>query len=173
LLHTAAANGTPRQRQPFLPSDASIVTSNDQLSSNSPRLLAKRIVQRRGAENRTQTCQHRVSCSTVDKMNLTGQRAAPHVTGTASQRPQDSRFPQLSMSEIDRVLGAPCALCLCSTLSDDRSTASHHAFGRLCLRRVRVSDGVCRFFSDVDEARASRFQVLPALESPIVSRSVL
>ena len=78
------------------------------------------------AQNRTETNQHRVSCSMVDKMDV--QDSAQRITSPRSQHTASSTGDslQLSMRSAMRAV--------CPTFSDDRSLASHHACGRLCLR---------------------------------------
>ena len=85
----------------------------------------KAIEQRRRREtNRDQTAQRQLQHGGQD--GRAGQRAAPHVSEIAAQRPQHRRFPP-AQHEIGHV----CRVC---NVPNDRSLASHHAFGRLCLR---------------------------------------
>ena len=102
--------------------NASIVSSNDQNSSKSPR-FARDPASAGARANRNQSEPRQLQHD--GQHGRAGQRRAPRVTQIAAQRPQHRRFPP-AQHEIGRVLYV--------YVSDDRSHASHHAFKRLCLR---------------------------------------
>jgi hypothetical protein len=88
------------------------------------KLLGVRVERRPNPE----TNHHRVSCSMVDKVDV--QASAQRHTSPRSQRSARSTYDSLQLS----MRSAECSLF---NISDDRSLASHHAFGRLCLRSRR------------------------------------
>ena len=81
------------------------------------------------ARERTETNQHRVSCSMVDNMDV--KVSAERLASPRSQRSGRSTDDvPLAQHEIGRVL----CVCVQTCQTDDRSHASHHVFKRLCLR---------------------------------------
>jgi hypothetical protein len=77
------------------PSDASIVSTNDQLSSKTPRFAPLGILPP-PARIQTESHQHRVSCSMVDKMDV--QDSAQRIASPRSQQTASSTHDSLQLS---------------------------------------------------------------------------
>ena len=98
------------------PSDASIVSSNDQKSSKSPR-FARDLASAGARANRNQSAPRQLQHG--GQHGRAGQRRAPRVTQIAAQRPQHRRFPPAQHEIGPR----PCAMCtMCQTTARSRLT---------------------------------------------------
>jgi hypothetical protein len=126
---TAADDGTPRQHQQLRAQRR----QHGQLER--PPQLERRHDSSRSARDpaapahfQTESNQHRVSCSMVDKMEV--QDSAQRITSLTSQQTASTTHDSLRIS-------TRSAMPLC-VLSDVRSLAFHQALGRMCLCSSRL-----------------------------------
>jgi hypothetical protein len=108
-------------------SDASMVSSNDQSSSKSPRFARDPAAP---ARKRTESNQHSVSCSMVDNMDV--QDSAQRIASPRSQR-SGSSTDGIPINQLS-IRSTMCCVCVQPVRRPLQRVASQHAFGRLCLR---------------------------------------